>query len=221
MDEDTEYSSVYFNSATKTVINSEYYLHKSFQEILYRIDNWINKGSGWIVESIDCVYVNISACSPLIGSAYIELPDGLKNPKKYLTNIKNNDNKCFLWCHIRHLNLVERNPRRITKKDKEMINKLDYERIKFPVSKKDFCKIERQNNICINALCFKSGLTYPIYVLNQKFKDCIDLLLISNENKSHYVYIKDFSKFMCNKTKIKIKNIFVNVAYNVLVVKKF
>ena len=221
MDEDTEYSSVYFNSATKTVINSEYYLHKSFQEILYRIDNWINKGSGWIVESIDCVYVNISACSPLIGSAYIELPDGLKNPKKYLTNIKNNDNKCFLWCHIRHLNLVERNPRRITKKDKEMINKLDYERIKFPVSKKDFCKIERQNNICINVFCFKSGLTYPIYVLNQKFKDCIDLLLISNENKSHYVYIKDFSKFMCNKTKIKIKNIFVNVAYNVLVVKKF
>ena len=26
MDEDTEYSPVYFNSATKTVINSEYYL---------------------------------------------------------------------------------------------------------------------------------------------------------------------------------------------------
>ena len=43
---DTEYSPVYFNSATKTVINFEYCLDKSFQEILYRIDNWINKGSG-------------------------------------------------------------------------------------------------------------------------------------------------------------------------------
>ena len=50
---DIEYASVYFNSATKTVINSdEYMLDKSFQEILYRIDNWINEGSGWIVESI-------------------------------------------------------------------------------------------------------------------------------------------------------------------------
>ena len=29
----------------------------------------------------------------------------------------------------------------------------------------------------------------------------MDLLLISNENKSHYVYIKDFNRFMYNKTK--------------------
>ena len=46
MDGDTEYSPVYFIFATKTVINSEYYLDKSFQEVLCRIDNWINKGSG-------------------------------------------------------------------------------------------------------------------------------------------------------------------------------
>ena len=39
-DKYTEYSPVYFNSTTKTVINSEFILDKSFQEILYRIDNW-------------------------------------------------------------------------------------------------------------------------------------------------------------------------------------
>ena len=43
-----------------------------------------------------------------MGSAYIELPDGLKNLMKGLINIKNNDNKCFLCCHIRHLNLLKR-----------------------------------------------------------------------------------------------------------------
>ena len=117
---DIEYSPVYFNSATKTVISSDKYdLDKSFQEILYRIDNWINNGSGWIIESINGEYVNISAYSPLIGSTYIELPDKLKNPMKGLINIKNNDNKCFLWCHIRDLNSVEKNPQRITKKDKK------------------------------------------------------------------------------------------------------
>ena len=36
----------------------------------------------------------------------------------------------------------------------------------------------------------------------------MDLLLISNENKSHYVYIKDFNRFMCNKTKNKNKKYF-------------
>ena len=92
-----EYAAVYFNSATKTVINSDKYdLDKSFQEILYRIDNWINEGSGWITKSIEAQYVNISIYIPLIGSTYIELPDGLKNPMKGLINIKSNYNKCFL-----------------------------------------------------------------------------------------------------------------------------
>ena len=65
--EGIEYSSVYFNSIAKTVINSEFSLDKSFQEILYRIDNWINEGSGWIIESINGEYVNIFMYSPLIG----------------------------------------------------------------------------------------------------------------------------------------------------------
>ena len=101
---DREFASVYFNSATKTVINSEYNLDKSFQEILYRTDNWINEGSGWVIESIDAEHVNIFIYSPLSGSTYIELPHKLKNSMKGLIDIKCNDNKCFLCCHIRHLN---------------------------------------------------------------------------------------------------------------------
>ena len=45
-----EFTPVYFNSLTKLVINHRYKLNKSFQEILYKIDAWINEGSGWIVE---------------------------------------------------------------------------------------------------------------------------------------------------------------------------
>ena len=60
----------------------------------------------------------------IIGSTYIELPSGLKNLMKDLINIKNSDNKCSLWCHIRHLNLVERHPERITKEDKNMVDDL-------------------------------------------------------------------------------------------------
>ena len=119
MNGNTEHSPVYFNSATETIINSHKYdLGKCFQEILCRIDNWVNEGSGWVIESINGEYVNISAYSPLIGSTYIELPDKLKNSMKGLISIKNNDNKCFLWCHIRHLNLVKIHPGRIKKKIK-------------------------------------------------------------------------------------------------------
>ena len=198
---DIEYPSVYFNSATKTVINSDKYdLDKSFQEILYGIENWINEESGWIIESIEAQHVNISIYSPLFGSTYVELPDKLKNPTKGLINIKNNDNKCVLWCHIRHLNFVKTHPERIIKEDKHMIDDLDYKGITFPISKKDYCKIERQSNICFNVFCYENGLTCPVYVSDQIFGDSIDLLSISDENKSHCVYIKDFDRFICNKT---------------------
>ena len=80
-----EYSPVYFNSTTKTVINSDDFgLDQSFQEILYRIDNWINQGSGWIVEPIEGLSLNVTSSSPLIGSTYIELPNELPHPMKGL-----------------------------------------------------------------------------------------------------------------------------------------
>ena len=109
--EDVEYSSVYFKSINKTVISSE--LTKSCEEVLYRTANWINEGSGWVTESINSEYMNISTYSPLIGSSFVKLPNELKNPKEGLINIKNNDNKCFPWCHVRHLNFIKKHPERI------------------------------------------------------------------------------------------------------------
>ena len=61
----TEFTPVYFNSTTKAVINSKYDLDKSFQEILYRIDNCITEGSGWLIESADVEYMDNSVFSPL------------------------------------------------------------------------------------------------------------------------------------------------------------
>ena len=112
------------------------------------------------------------------------------------------------WCHIRHLNLVKTHPERITKEYKNMISDLNCEGVEFPVSKKDCCKIEKQSNICINVFCYENELTYSVYLSHQSFHDSMDLLLISDENKSHYVYIKDFDRFMCNKTKNKNKKYF-------------
>ena len=54
-----EFRPVHFNSKTKTLINHKFGLENAFQEILYRIDYWINEGSGWIVELIESQYINI------------------------------------------------------------------------------------------------------------------------------------------------------------------
>ena len=192
---DTEYASVYFNVITKTVINLdfEYSIDKSFEEILYRIDNWINKGSGWVVESINSEYVIISRYAPLFCSSFIELTGKLKHPMKGLINTKNKDNRCFLWCHIRHLNLVDKNSSRISKIDKKIADTLDYSDINFPVSEKDYSKIEDKNSININVFSNDDSVIHLIYISNKK---------------SHYVYIKDFNRLMLNKIKNKNKKHF-------------
>ena len=101
---------------TKTVINHRFRLDNSFQGILYMIDIRINEGSGWIVESVETQYINISAYKPLSGSSYMELPVELKSPRKGLIYIKTKDQKCFLWCHVRHINPSKEHPERIKKK---------------------------------------------------------------------------------------------------------
>ena len=67
-----EFAPIYFNSVTSTVINQRFRLENSFQEVLYMIGVWINEGSGWIVESIESQYINISTCRPLSGSSYMD-----------------------------------------------------------------------------------------------------------------------------------------------------
>ena len=77
-----EFTPVYFNSTTKTLINHKFDPDKSFQEILYRIDYWINKGSGQIIESVNSQYIHISTYRPLIGSSYVKLPVELRSLQK-------------------------------------------------------------------------------------------------------------------------------------------
>ena len=155
LDGEIEFRPVYFNSVTKTVTNHIFKLEKSFEEILYMIDVWINNGSGWIIELIESQYINISTYRPLVGSSYIDLPIELKHPRKGLINIKNNDQKCFLWCHVRHINPSKEHPGIIKKVDKRLASNLNYDGIEFPVKEKDFDKIEVQNNISINVMAMR------------------------------------------------------------------
>ena len=85
--------------------------------------------------------------------------------------------------------------------------------VKFSVSKKDYTKIENKMNICINVFSHEDGLVYPVHVSDKKIEDCIGLLLIADKTKSHYVYIKYFSKFICIKTKNKNKKHFCRCCF--------
>ena len=141
-EKETKYRSVCFNSLTKTVVSDNYFLDDCFNELIYRLESWISHGSGWIVGGIISQYLNLSSYLPLSGSTYSELPSELIYPVKGLINIKNDDNKCFLWCHVRHLNCEGVKLRRITKKDREIAKGLNYSGVNFQFQRKIMIKFQ-------------------------------------------------------------------------------
>ena len=196
--------SAYFNSASQTIINQmeiNEALQMSKQNILNKIAQWISEGSGWTVQSVDNHYLNIAKYEPMKGSSYIQLPNELRNSKKGLINMKNEDNECFRWCHIRHINPQDKYPQRIKKIDKQYVEKLDYSGVEFPVGVKHYNKIEKHNSININVFGYENKQPYPIYVSKEKYEDHMELLLVTEKENKHYVLIKDFNRFMYNQTK--------------------
>ena len=186
------YKTAFFNSKAKIVTKVdgiEPELNMSRQEIMNAIDKWVLESSGWVINRIDSHYINVTLYKPLNGSSYIELPIELRNSKKGLINMKNEE--CFRWCHIRHLNPQIKYPERIKKEDKKMINKLNYDGTDFPLSQKHYNKVEKQNSIRINVFGYENGQPFPIHISNKTFKDQMNLLLITKDEKKHYVLIKD------------------------------
>ena len=102
---------------------------------------------------------------------------------------------------VRYLNPEDHNPRRITKADKVFAKILDFKDIKYPVKTRDIQKVETNNSIDISVFGYDNKVKYPIYVSKKCCKEKhVDLLLIREGEKKHYVLIKDFSTFLYDHT---------------------
>ena len=113
---ETSESRVYFN--TETYINLEstdvkVILSKMIKEILEKISIFQMGGSGWYFKEATSLEIHIVDYKPIKGSSYIPLPDFLMR-KKAIINMKNKDNKCFLWSILRYLHPVQMNEVRLT-----------------------------------------------------------------------------------------------------------
>ena len=67
-----------------------------FQKFLYRIGNWINEGSDWIVELMKSQYINISTYRPLSGSSFGKITCRIKKSKKRPNQHEKQRSKIFL-----------------------------------------------------------------------------------------------------------------------------
>ena len=203
-DEHNIYKPAYFNSRSQIVINPNDFLSSlgiSQQQLLNGIGVWLSEGSGWTISSIDKHYINTVVYEPTKGSSYISLSAEVRNSKKGLVNMKNDENECFRWCHIRYLNPQEDHPYRIKKTDRKMVQELNYQGVQFRVSVKSYNKIEVRNSINVNFFGYEDKQLYPIFVSKGSNEKAFNLLLITEGVKKQYVLITYFNSLMYNKTK--------------------
>ena len=117
-------------------------------------------------------YYNINLSSqeiaPFEGSSYFPLPKELRNPMKGLTNIQNKNNECFRQQLLRYFNPGNQNPVRTRSVDRGSAKQLSFKIVKYPTHKKDYAKIEKQNNICMNVFGYKDKTPYYIFILINK-----------------------------------------------------
>ena len=202
-----------FHSIGKKVITEETDLievyHEMRDEIEERIKQMDNaEGSGWVFFQVENLTLYVDIWDPLKGSSYIDLPKELKN-KKAIINMKNEDNKCFLWCVLRALNpSKDKHPSRIDKDLKSKEDTLNMEGIAYPVELKSINRFEKQNpDISISVLGYsKDERVYPLRI--SKYTKCkrkderkhnITLLLIKNGDNSHYCYVKNLSALLTSQ----------------------
>ena len=176
-------------------------------DILTRIDRYTMGGSGWAVGAITLHNLRIVRYNPLVARSYIALPAGIQN-RKATINIKNTDDKCFVYCLGRGLDPEPEKDKleRVSKHLKKVCEELGLNKIKTPVMDKDIPKIERYYDISINLFGHNGDEIHPIKLTKNLRDKHINLLVTSKEETApssnwssyHYVWIKDFNK-LCSK----------------------
>ena len=186
------------------------------ERILEKMATFQSMVSGWRLYSIIKLELHTTRYNPLRGETWIPLPKELAN-KKAIINMKNEDNKCFLWYVLRALNPKANHPERLDKKLKEKENTLNMEGIKYPVSLQDLNKFENQNpTISITVFGYKEKGVHPLRNSdNMDREHKIRLMLIEKDGVQHYCLVKNFSHLLSSQvSKHKGKKYFCDRCLN-------
>ena len=190
--------------------NIEKLLKKGFAKILKDIEDFNLGSSGWFFKEVIRLEVHTVEYNPTKGSSYIDLPEWIKN-KKAIINIKNRDDKCFLWSILRYLYPKEKDAQYLKDLRKYEFS-LNTKGLTFPLKLEDIKKFEKLNPEIpgINVFSNDNKTIYPLRMAERDCKNTIDLFLYEEDGDSHYSLIKNFHRLIKSQlTKSKDGKIFI------------
>ena len=136
----------------------------NFAELWNKMETFEIRGSQWVLSRILKLELCINRYNPLRGRSYMPLPPALAN-KKAIINVKNRDNKCFLWSVLAALHPARKDAQRVSKYrqwEHEFHEAL--EGIEFPVKLTDVSKFAKRTNMSINVYTFDQKRVVPLEI---------------------------------------------------------
>ena len=181
-----------------------------FKKIMEAFVKSEKEGSGWILLHCQKLRLRIARYKPLKGGSYIQLPKAL-SVKKACLNIKNEDEKCFIWSVLAGLHPVSwKDHNNRVSNYIPFEDELNMNGILLPMEIPDIPKFELMNKISINVFGYESQKIFPLYITSQRYDKHINLLLLKKNNTdgetiSHYVLVKSLSRLLHKESKHKAK----------------
>ncbi|CAG2250936.1 unnamed protein product [Mytilus edulis] len=170
-------------------------------------DQFIKNGSGWQLEEVLQLDLCVTKYKPLKGGSYLELPTSLKRSNCIL-NIQNLDNKCFLWTVLSSMHNFQQNPENV-ENYVPFVNSVNMTGIEYPTPLSQISQFEKQNTtISVNIFGYEEGEIYPLYITKKTFCHHVNILYLKENNKSHYVLINNFNRFLSRTKKHREEHFF-------------
>ncbi|CAG2208278.1 unnamed protein product [Mytilus edulis] len=169
-------------------------LKESIKKMYTSFIEYQRQGSNWTVDKVVYLTIHMARYRPLKGSSYIPLPIKLRS-KHAIVNVKNKDSKCFMWSILAAIYPAKCHRERVWKY-KEHASSLNFDTIMFPVKLADIPKFEKQNKISLNVFGFNKGEVFPIHISKHRFEQHVNLLMISDNKKSHFCWIKNLNRLL-------------------------
>ncbi|XP_055839997.1 uncharacterized protein LOC129907698 [Episyrphus balteatus] len=185
-------------------------LEEMFEVILFKMDEFQERDSGWALIRIKSVEININKYQPLSGSSYLSLPKKIVD-KRAIVNIENKDEYCFKWAVISALHPeIETHVGRtssyyqVSDISRDIIALdniiLDFTGLSFPLELPEIKTFESKNNISINVFGFSEGekpqIEGPYYMTMQEKRIHINLLFHMKGEVTHFMWIKHISRLI-------------------------
>ena len=173
-------------------------LNQTFRTIQVTLEKWTQRGSGWVVDRVEVLWLDIARYQPLRGGSYIPLPAAMRL-KKAVVNVKNKADHCLRWALRSALFPARDHVDRPSKYPTD--DGLSFEGIDAPTPISQIKRVERQNNLTINVFGWDKGVI--VHHISKQPEDMprVNLLLIEKAGKFLYTWVKDLNRLLHDQSK--------------------